>query len=474
MRCMIHDQRQSDAPSGQHDGVQWCSSACQRLTLICAVLVVWDCAGCKPESRPSGTRALTLIVSGDTAGWIVPCGCASNQSGGLLRRGSFVAQTRDDGPTIVVDVGGAPAGTSPYDEFKFQAALKGEVAMGYSVHNLGGSEVALGLITLSELHQEFGLFVSANVRDADDRTFVPTAKIINSDGHRVLVTGVLSNRYNTHELRILDAVDSLIQVLADHDDAFDAFIVLAYMPEEELLKLAEQFPEADAIIGGPTGQSVAPHHVGPVLVASATNKGKFLVQMQRAAHGWDGTIVEMDVSFTDDIHQQKNLKHFHQGLAEHDFSAMQSGLGIDMSGMEDLPSNYTVAGSDACIQCHESDCRIWGNAKHAHAWDTLKDSGSHVDPYCQQCHTTGYGLPMGFQSVKQSPDRTDVGCESCHGPSQAHMLTPTVRTPYTAADQCIRCHDRDHSPNYEYDVYWSRIMHGDNYANNDDLKESAP
>src|SRR5438105_2896094 len=49
------------------------------------------------ESRPeseneSSSGPVTLVVSGDTAGWILPCGCTSNQSGGLARRGTFIAQ----------------------------------------------------------------------------------------------------------------------------------------------------------------------------------------------------------------------------------------------------------------------------------------------------------------------------------------------------------------------------------------------
>src|SRR3990172_11014673 len=67
--------------------------------LVLAGLVTW--ARWPPlgasKSNSQGRRdipenpSLVLVVSGDTAGWIVPCGCASNQSGGLPRRGSFVA-----------------------------------------------------------------------------------------------------------------------------------------------------------------------------------------------------------------------------------------------------------------------------------------------------------------------------------------------------------------------------------------------
>src|SRR3954447_12924594 len=87
---------------------------------------------------------LTLLVSGDTAGWIVPCGCTANQSGGLPRRGSYVESLHASAAVILADAGGAPGGTSDYHRVKFEAILRGEGGMGLVAHNLGGPEAALG------------------------------------------------------------------------------------------------------------------------------------------------------------------------------------------------------------------------------------------------------------------------------------------------------------------------------------------
>ncbi|HCO22456.1 MAG TPA: hypothetical protein DIT97_05110, partial [Gimesia maris] len=57
------------------------------------------------------------------------------------------------------------------------------------------------------------------------------------------------------------------------------------------------------------------------------------------------------------------------------------------------------------------DGEEWAHSAHAHAWKTLARSGAHVDSDCQRCHTTGFGLPGGFASRSQSPERIDVGCE---------------------------------------------------------------
>src|SRR5215471_1064329 len=108
---------------------------------LCLMAVPIALAGCGGLVQfPSGATAasipLVLVVSGDTAGWIVPCGCTANQSGGLLRRGTYVGRLRERAEVLVADAGGAPGGTSAYQRVKFEAILQGEQAMGAVAHNL--------------------------------------------------------------------------------------------------------------------------------------------------------------------------------------------------------------------------------------------------------------------------------------------------------------------------------------------------
>src|SRR5262249_15731618 len=113
--------------------------------MLTALLACIGCGSSKPVPAPTTTALpVALVVSGDTAGWLVPCGCTANQSGGLLRRGTYVRQLKGDHALIVADAGGAPGGTSPYDQLRFEAILNGELAMGIVAHNLGGPEAALG------------------------------------------------------------------------------------------------------------------------------------------------------------------------------------------------------------------------------------------------------------------------------------------------------------------------------------------
>jgi hypothetical protein len=244
---------------------------------------------------------------------------------------------------------------------------------------------------------------------------------------------------------------------------YDSLVVLAYLPQDELEQLTAALPEADAVIGGPTGQAMVPRKVGPTLLAAATNKGKFLIELSASSGGsagaWDGKVVELSASFADDPAQQAGVKTYLAALEAKDFPASQTGLGLPLPPT--VPADYKVAGSAACVSCHQPDNTVWAHSKHAHAWDTIQAKGFHVDSYCQSCHTTGFGLPGGFASRADAKSLGGVGCENCHGPSLAHVKNPkTARTTFAAADQCARCHDHENSPNFAYPVYWARVQHG--------------
>jgi hypothetical protein len=415
-----------------------------------------------PAAAPApATRPAILVASGDTAGWITPCGCTANQSGGLLRRASYLAGLRKNADVIYVDVGGAPSGDSPYHQARFAAVLAGEIRMGISAHNLGRAELALGPQRLRELARDTSsLLVSANARDAQGQPIAQPIRIVATPGRRIAVTGIISPSFATAAVQVQEPKSAILAALQQSREPHDGLVVLAYMPEDELQQLAASLPEADVVLGGPTGQPVAPRQVGPCLLASATSKGKFMVQLQipaARADAWTGQVVEMSSVFPDDPGQSANLRQFLDHLARSDYPAPQTGL---IAPLASAPAGFKVAGNTECSFCHGADYQHWTTTAHHNAWNTLQNKGFHVDPYCQQCHTTGYAMPGGFVSVVHSDDRVAVGCESCHGPSSAHAADPRIKTPFRAADECMQCHDRENSPAFKYDVYWPKIKHG--------------
>jgi len=430
---------------------------------VCGVIVLMS--GCQQSADPpetqtnTGSDPVSFFVSCDTSGWIVPCGCSAGQSGGLLRRASLIKQLTADtgGQSFVMDVGGAGAGTSTYHQMKFDAIVDGEVGMQLQAHNIGAIEASLGPEKLMDDSGKH--FISANVMKPDGSAFVDACSTIVAKDKTFLVVGVMDPKFADENVLVTDPYQAILNVLDSHKS--DGVIVLAYMERDALMELAGQLPEVDVILGGPTGQTIAPIRKGATLVMSATNKGKFIAHVcyrPDQSPRWSGAIVEVDDSFANDPLQIENLASFHRKLGDADFDSVTTGL--KRQSQFQFVADLKYAGNAACVACHAQDCQQYAASKHAIAWETLVAKNSHVDPYCQQCHTTGYGAPSGFRTIAESVSLVNVGCESCHGPSMAHVATPKTRTPFSAKDQCVVCHDQENSPEFQYDEYWKKIIHG--------------
>jgi hypothetical protein len=423
----------------------------------CSIVFLIVCVGCNFNSKE---KPLTILVSGDTAGWITPCGCASNQSGGLARRATLIGQRGDAEHVLYLDAGGSAAGTSEYQQLKLEAILRGMQAMNLAAHNIGAPESALAPDQLKSLAEKTGVsWLSANLKPADGQP--PSDHILVARGGvRIAVTGVVDPALVTNTAWVTrEPVSAILEALRGVQA--DVTVVLAYFDEAALRSLAESLPEVDFIVGGPTGQAMKPATIGPVMILSATNKGKYLARIELSPNESRrlGTKeigpAEVKSDLAEDSGQAANLKQYYAALAKRDFTVTEAGLVSDIDA-----DDYRIAGSAACAKCHAEDNHAWDASKHSHAWEVLLAKGAHVDPFCQQCHTTGYGHAGGFVSVGQTPQLVHVGCENCHGPSASHVADPKTKTPFLARERCINCHDHENSPKFVYEEYWPKIQHG--------------
>lgn len=417
----------------------------------------------------SKTTSLTIVVSGDTAGWITPCGCTANQSGGLERRATLLKSLGPPDRVVYLDVGGSTAGKSEYQQVKLQSILRGNQLMGLEVHNIGAPETELSPESLVKIGTGADCqWLSANLQPAKDhaatQASISSHRVVLRNGVRILITGVVDpGLVKNPQWKAKDASASVLSIV--EKVKADITVVLAYMDEPNLRSLAESLPEVDFMVGGPTGQMLAPSNVGPVTIMSATNKGKFLARTEWEKKGkvWKPTkrgAIEVSSTLDRNPQQSQNLDQYLSDLADRDFSSIESGL-VGSSGPTGSHSpDYQIAGTHVCTECHKLSDQSWHASKHSHAWQTLVDKRSQVDPSCQQCHTTGYGVPGGFLQVARSSPLVNVGCESCHGPSNSHALNPKMKTTYLAREQCVRCHDHENSPEFDYAKYWSKIAHG--------------
>lgn len=433
--------------------------------LACVIAIAL--LGCNQRSAQdtvSDDQSIVLYCSGDTSGWITPCGCTSGQSGGMSRRASIIDS--EPGKPIYVDVGGAPAGVTEYHIEKFLAILSGEKALNVTAHNLGVAELDISPDAWQTIVERSQVpFISTNATPTstanDGKAWIKKSVLLERDSIRIQILGIVSPRLlNNNQWKASEPKQAILSEISK--TKADVRILLAYAEEPELIDLAKSIPELSFVIGGPTGQTLPPRRYGRAIVSSATNKGKYLVRAKLIGTPEDRLtstkVIEVSSQLPQNPKQDSNLERFYELLQQRDFSSKESGV-VDAhvpTGIKD----YAFAGSESCLKCHEADQHVWTGSHHSHAFASIQKSNAHFEPACQVCHTTGYAMPGGFVSVSESIDRLGVGCENCHGPSLAHVKQPTKRTPFNAVDQCRKCHDLENSPKFDYATYWPKILHG--------------
>lgn len=117
------------------------------------------------------------------------------------------------------------------------------------------------------------------------------------------------------------------------------------------------------------------------------------------------------------------------------------------SASTDPPSGAVpFVGAESCRPCHAEAFGAWRRGRHARAFEPLIGARQGANLDCLPCHVTGFGEPGGPGAEGRLPDgralrpHAGVGCEACHGPGGAHVVTPTVAPGRDAAASCGACH----------------------------------
>ncbi len=129
---------------------------------------------------------------------------------------------------------------------------------------------------------------------------------------------------------------------------------------------------------------------------------------------------------------------------------------------------YSIADKQTtCGNCHADTQNKWVETAHAHAWEGLQSSGG-AQEFCEGCHTVNENgnhltAASGWNAVKDST-YLDVQCESCHGPGNDHVGSPSTTQPLAsiavdidATNGCGECHEGTHHPFVEQ---WQMSKHG--------------
>ena len=159
----------------------------------------------KPLFDKWGKPRLAILLSGELNGYFEPCGCASNQLGGMSRRGNLAEKMKKKGWKIAgLDLGGTVKRKRRQSQMKFETILAAMKEMNYKAIGLGAAELQLGPEYLLSQHvynaenpKNEIPFLSANVTlyESDDLGTPIRYRMLDMAGLKIGVTSILGTSY---------------------------------------------------------------------------------------------------------------------------------------------------------------------------------------------------------------------------------------------------------------------------------------
>ena len=460
----------------------------------------------KCKEWPVPTAA--LILTGEQHGYIEPCGCTENQSGGVSRRGDLVRQLHELGwKTAGLDLGGLVKRNRLQSQRKFETMLAALKDLNYKAVAFGAEDVKLGpdYLLSQNLPDNPISFLNANVTfyDTPDLGTPNRTRVFEHGGLKFGVTSVMGDSLR---LEIKQVEDVKFQPPADvlpaaleslEAEQVDLKILLAQGSLEEGRRLARDFPAFDLVLtaGGPEDPNGTPEAIGNTVLLTVGHKGKHAGVLAIYPDGdpkFRFELVQLDrTRFGDTPKMIEHMRYYQDQLKQQQIAVQESPVGH--------PSGATFVGSDACADCHEEEYAIWKKTGHAeafasldpknerHGHERLKGIARMFDPECLACHVTGWNpqevfrYRSGFINAEFAADEEErtmsplligSGCENCHGPGSRHieladngedeLAIKEVRLTLdqaNSAEGCYKCHDLDNSPTFDFDKYWEKIAH---------------
>lgn len=377
-----------------------------------------------------------VIIGGQTHGYLSPCGCVKPMTGGILRKGTAVHQLTKGLNAVFLENGGLISATDRQSQMKAEALAESLAAMHVDAINVTAKDMQMGYAMLGQVQRLSGEKLLSTLHQ------IPEVGLLSSLARGpFMIAGVQAS----------DSILSLSTFMQEAKLAHLQPVVMTGGGLSHARKIAEAFPQTRLVIYASSAMvDLEPIHIGETMLVSAGEKGKAVLRVVWNGRTFQGYEV---MSLGPDLADDKQVKVIYQRY----LSRVKEEKLLDK-----LPrtSETLFAGSKSCQSCHADAYETWSNSDHAKAFKSLEDVGHDYDPECVACHVIGLKSKHGFISRSQTPQLTDVGCESCHGSGVEHVMSPHDHPMGKAgSESCQSCHVPDHSPGFTFEKYWPQVRH---------------
>jgi predicted metalloprotease with PDZ domain len=449
----------------------------------------------KPEP-PAGkeARALTVVFTGKTNGYLENCGCKVNQSGGVARRATVLERVRKSNPqALFLDAGDAFLRPEKQNSLDFLSRREQALylstmdLMHYQAVAVGTTELTFGLEHFrEETHGSSIPYRVANVRAGRD-PIAPPSIVLRAAGLRVAVIGIFEPPWgrgasslfeeSTASLTIDDPLETLRREVPALKKQADLVIALGRLDPHTIRRVVEAVPGLDMIIsteyeaptrvGGHAEEMQREDHsgfVGRTLVGytNITNYGLISARLGLDAGARIASADFSELWLYEDVPDERRVRDM--------LNRFYDQVGRQAAAQESVPPLFAddpervkgvYVGAIKCAECHQEEYGQWLMTKHASAYKTLLDRHRHFQPKCISCHVVGYGTPHGYRLGQPEQTLANVQCEVCHGPGAMHVKDPGKDNIRGAVPEkvCLECHTPDHSDHFIYADRLPKVKH---------------
>lgn len=399
--------------------------------------------------------AIDFFFTGDTQGFLVPCGCKTVPAGGLARRTGALEVIRASarGEAVVpVEITHGFADRGPA-----RAILNAEMGRffakeGYVV-GLGSYDLLLGLDALRKAAPQVPLLLAGR------------EGVEGSQEYRVGGWGYGKVSWGGKRLRLVILAQTAPEgaPLGDPVKAFeeearahpaDAYVAAGQISPETVTALLKCSPGPLAVVAQwQTTVTTIPQQVNGRWAVYIGDRGRRLATLRVAATagGW-ALLPELRYLGPETPSDPAIAAQVQQVLTEVE-AANRSALAAMARPKGEGPG---YVGSQACARCHQEAHRVWSLSSHSRATADLAIDHQQDNPDCLACHATGLGRPGGYPNA--ALDLSGVQCEACHGPGEGHPPR-ALSAPAPSRGSCA-CHGPRDSPSFDPEGFWQLVRHG--------------
>ena len=379
------------------------------------------------------TPDITLALTGQTYGYLSPCGCSRPQKGGLERRANFLGELRKKGWTVVgLDLGDIAPGKGVHDQnlLKYATEMTALREMGYAAVGLGEYDFATQLTDILSSYTlnaegKPPVVLAANLLGAgppggkplglEEYFGAPTDKtrpmvepfevVARPNAPAVGVVSVVGPsvaekiialdkqwdfaRNAANEFASQAVIEKALADMAKRPAKPELLVLLYVGKIEDARRAAAAFPAFQVVLcqSDSTMPPAFPEVVngGKTMIVQVGQKGQTVgvVGAFRTPAGLSlhYQLVEMTEDYLTPpgaAAEKANgvlqlLEDYTLKVKKNDYLSQYAAMKIQHPAqVRSAGANIHYAGSASCQKCHEEVYNVWASSPHAHAYEALE------------------------------------------------------------------------------------------------------